>query len=82
MAPSWSNVVFEKELIFHEFDFETSVSEIEVSESTQICVKLRRVFFISFIHNFDDQLSSNCHMFVFIHVEIHQVGRLVFDNYQ
>ena len=28
--------------------------------------------------NFDDQLSSNFHMFV----EIHQVRRLVFDNYQ
>ena len=33
--------------------------------------------------NFDDQLSSIFHRFCyFMHVEIHQVSRLVFDNYQ
>ena len=30
----WSNVVFEKEAIFHEFDFETSDLEFEVSKSS------------------------------------------------
>ena len=30
----WSNVVFEKEVIFHEFDFETSDLEFEVSKSS------------------------------------------------
>ena len=30
----WSDVVFEKEVIFHEFDFETSRLEFEVSKSS------------------------------------------------
>ena len=30
----WSALVFEKEVIFHEFDFETSDVELEVSKST------------------------------------------------
>ena len=30
----WSDVVFEKEVIFHEFDFETSYLEFEVSKSS------------------------------------------------
>ena len=30
----WSAIVFEKEVIFHEFDFETSDLELEVSKST------------------------------------------------
>ena len=30
----WSNVVFKKEVIFHEFDFETSDLEFEVSKSS------------------------------------------------
>ena len=30
----WSDVVFEKEVIVNEFDFETSDLELEVSKST------------------------------------------------
>ena len=30
----WSGVVFEKEAIFHEFDFETSELDFEVSKSS------------------------------------------------
>ena len=30
----WSDIVFEKEVIFHEFDFETSNLEFEVSKSS------------------------------------------------
>ena len=30
----WSDVVFEKEVIFHEFDFETSEFDFEVSKSS------------------------------------------------
>ena len=35
-APSelWSNVVFEKEVIFHEFDFKTSDLDFEGSKSS------------------------------------------------
>ena len=32
--PSGSGVVFEKEVIFHEFDFKTSDLELEVSKSS------------------------------------------------
>ena len=30
----WSTIVFEKEVTFHEFDFETSDLELDVSKST------------------------------------------------
>ena len=53
----WSGIVFEKEVIFHEFDYETSDSEIEV----QGC------FFLSLLsRNFDDRLSSNFHRLVIL----------------
>ena len=41
-------------------------------------------FFYYLFHYGDDQLSLNFHRFVFVHnyAEIHQVRRLVFDNYQ
>ena len=34
MAPSEDNVVFEKEVVFHEFDFETSELDFEVPKSS------------------------------------------------
>ena len=64
----WNNVVFEKEVIFHEVDFETSDLELEVSKSTiwthtTSCDK--GVFFLSLLsRKFDDRLSSNFHRFV------------------
>ena len=53
-----SGVVFEIEVIFHEFDFETSDLEIEGSKpSTQL--RVTRLFFLSLLpRNFDDRLSS------------------------
>ena len=64
-----SDVVFEKEVIFHEFDFETSSLELEVSKSsikkhTTLCDK--GVFLSLLSRNFDDQLSSNFHRFVIL----------------
>ena len=74
-----SNVVFEKEVIFHEFDFETSELDFEVSKLSD-----KGVFLSLLSHNFGDQLSSNFHRFIICmhYVEIHQVRRLVFDIYQ
>ena len=47
---------------------------------------MKRVFFLSLLilfSNFDDWLSSNFHRLLFCaYVEIHQVRRQVFDNYQ
>ena len=44
MAPSLKlNVVFKKEVIFHEFDFEILRSRNQASESTQL--RVTRVFF-------------------------------------
>ena len=64
----WSDVVFEKEVVFREFDFETSSLELEVSKSS--IMKSHNFvwegcFFLSYIsRNFDDQLSWNFHRFV------------------
>ena len=66
----WSAIFFEKEVIFHEFDIETSDLELEVSKSsvrkhTTLCDK--DVFFLSLLsRNFDDWLSSNFHRFVIL----------------
>ena len=66
----WSDIVFENEVIFHEFDFETLQiknlrSRNQASESTQL--RVTRVFFLSLIsRNFDDQLSSNFHRFTIL----------------
>ena len=64
----WSGVVFEKEVIFHEFDFETSDLEFEVSKSsiwkhTTPCDK-GDFFLLLLSRNFDDRLSSNFHRFI------------------
>ena len=69
-APSlWSDVSFKKEVIFYEFDFETSELELEVSNSnickhTTSCDK--GVFSLHYSRNFDDQLSSNFLRFVIL----------------
>ena len=74
-------LVFEKEVIYHKFDFETSDLELEVSKptipkhttscdkdvfSSIIIVPLRRLTFTGLI--------------CYAYVEIHTVRRLVFDN--
>ena len=54
----WSNVVFDKEVIFHGFDFENS--ELEQ-------LRVTRLLFLSLLsRNFDDQLSSISHRFVIL----------------
>ena len=67
----WSDIVFEKSVIFHKFDFETSDLELEVSKSsiwlrTTSCY-IKGVFFLSLLsRNFDDLLNSNFHRFVIL----------------
>ena len=66
----WSAIVFEKDVIFHEFDFKTSDLELKVSKSTiwthtTSCDK--GGFFLSLLsRKFDDRLSSNFHRFVIL----------------
>ena len=65
----WGNVVFKKEVIFHQFDFETSELEFEAMKSrfwkhTTLCDK--SVFFYKLSRNFNHQLSSNFHGFVIL----------------
>ena len=78
MESCWSYIFFEKEVIFHEFDFETSELDFEVSKSsiwnqTTLCDK--GVIIIS-------QLWRPAGLLLYVNFEIHQVRRLVFDNYQ
>ena len=64
----WSEVVFEKEVIFHEFDFETSDLEFEVSKSslwkhTSLCDK-GVLFFHSYLATWQPielKLSQVCY---------------------
>ena len=84
----WSNVVFEKEVIFHEFDFETSDLEFEVSKSsiwkhTTLCDMCDKVVF--FFHYYLATSTTNCAqiftaLLFYAYVEIHQVRRVVFDK--
>ena len=62
----WSGVVFEKEVIFHEFDFETlDIWGIEIKHLKAHNFVWQWVFILSLLsRNFDDQLSSNFHRFV------------------
>ena len=83
----WSEVVFEKEVIFHEFDFETSSLEFEVSKSsirkyTTSCDKGVFSFIIIFATSTTDWAQIFTGLLLYAYVEIHQVRRLVFDNYQ
>ena len=83
----WSNLVLEKEVIFHKFDFETSDLEFEVSKAsirkhTTSCDK--GVFSFNIISQLRRPIelifSQVCY---FVHnVEIHRVRRPAFENYQ
>jgi hypothetical protein len=71
-----SNVVFEKEVISHEFDFKTSEFDFEVPksfENTQLRVTM--LFFLPLLsRNFDDQLSSNfTGLLFYAYGEIHKL---------
>ena len=83
----WSDVVFEQEVTFHEFDFETSSLEFEVLKSsiwehTTSCDK--GVFFF---HSYLATPTTNraqifTGLLLNAYVEIYQVRRLVFDIHQ
>ena len=79
----WSNVDFEKEVFSH-WNIKRLLAWclLFLSESTQI--RPTRVFFFlsSFSRNFDDQLSQYWGLLCYAYVGIHQLRRLVFDNYQ
>ena len=80
-------LVFEKEVILHEFDFETSDLDFEVSKLSiwKHKTSCNKGVFISFIsRNFNDQYWAQIFtgLLFYEYVEIHQVGRLFFDNYQ
>ena len=64
----WSTAFFETEVIFHEFDFETSDLEFEVSKSSILNAHnfvRQGCFYLSLLsHNFDDRLSTHFHRFV------------------
>ena len=84
----WSNVDFQKEEIFREFDFETSELEFEIPKSsvykhTTSCDK--GVFVSIIISQLQRPIEfTNFHSFFLFcaYVKIHQVRRLVFDNNQ
>ena len=74
----WSNVVFEKEVIFHKFDFETSELDFEVSKSsiwkhTTSCVF--SFIIISQLRRPIEVKRSQVFLF-YAYVEIQQVRRL------
>ena len=82
----WSNVVFKKEAISHPkilrtWDLKPFIRHLNSAESTQFCAS--RVFFISL---FSCNSTNWAKMFVvllfYAYVGIHQVRKLVFDNYQ
>ena len=65
----WSNVDFQREVIFHEFDLKTSELDFEVSNSSiwKHTLRVKRVFFLLLLsRNFDDKLSSNFHRCVIL----------------
>ena len=83
----WSNAVFEKEVIFHKFGFKITDLEFVVSKSsiwkhTTLCNK--GVFSLIIISQLWKPVELKCsQVCYFMHnVEIHQVSRQVFDNYQ
>ena len=82
----WINMVFEKEVIFHKFDFKTSeldfeVSKSSISEHTTLCDNCVFSFIIS-----ETSMTNWAQIFTgllfYAYVEKHHVRRLVFDNYQ
>ena len=71
----WSDVVFEKEVIFHELDFE--ISDLDRG-ATKVCF----AFTIISLVRRPIELKF-CTGLTFLHnVEIHQLWRLVLKNYQ
>ena len=60
----WSDVVFEKEVIFHEFDFDTSESDFESRNQASGSFVRQRVFFLPLLSlNFDNKLRLKFHNF-------------------
>ena len=81
----WSNVDFEKEVIFHEFDFDTSESDFEVPKSSiwKLCAT-KGVFSSIVISQLRQQIEIKISQFFYaFDVEIHYciVKRMVFDSY-
>ena len=64
MTPSEVTLVFEKEVIFHELDFETSDLELEVSKSTILTHATSCDKGVLF----DGRLSSNFHRCVIVFI--------------
>ena len=83
----WSDVVFEKEVIFHEFDFETSSLELEVLKSSIWKHKHSCDKGVIFFHNYlatptTNRAQISTGLLLYAYVKIHQMRRLVLDNYQ
>ena len=67
--------LLEKEVIFHEFDFETLEFEVLKSSIWKHTTCVSRVFFLSLLScNFDDALSSNFHRFVILPICWHTLN--------
>ena len=63
----WSNIVFEEEVVFHEFDFETSELGLEIKLLKAHNYMWQGFFFLWLIsRNFGNQLSSTFHRFVIL----------------
>ena len=71
-----TNVVFEKEVIFHEFDFE--IWDPTTSTESNFCVFF---FHYSLATLTIDWAQIFTGLLFYAFVEIHQVKRLIFDNY-
>ena len=81
----WSNVVFEKGVIFRKFYFETSDLEFEVSKSsirkcTTLCDKGDFFFHYYLAVSTTVRAQIFTGLLFYAYVEIHQVRRLVFDK--
>ena len=72
LSSLWSNVVFEKEVILHEFYFETSELDFEASKSS-ICLSIY-YFTTSTNYNWSQIFTG---MLFNAYVEIHQMRRLL-----
>ena len=82
----WSTVVFKKEVFFHEFDFEISDLEFEVLKSSiwkHTTIVWQECFFFHYYlaTSMTDWAQIFTGLLFYVYVEIHQLWRLVFDNY-
>ena len=71
-----SDVVFEKEVIVHEFDFETSSLEFEVSKSSirkQTQLRVTMLFFLSLLSRRPIEVNKFTSLLFYANVEIHQL---------